>query len=255
MADGVSADGTGVASGVREILPFPFIGGMTGDDRKFTSSRIFINGHEFEECVAILLASGNIPFIAHATSGFIPLGALGIVEESQGKTIGKISGKTPLAFIKDQLGKPLSEADLGILALATYPDPLKERFFLHTTFRFDMLTGSNTTFGSIPVGTTVRVSSAERQQLLQAVSRGIETMMQTGFTPAAAIIISCAGRKWELNSSGEEEVQAIQDVIGQAVPLIGFPSFGEFGPFLEDNGSYTESYFHNATLVICLLGA
>jgi hypothetical protein len=255
MADGVSADGTGVASGVREILPFPFIGGMTGDDRKFTSSRIFINGHEFEECVAILLASGNIPFIAHATSGFIPLGALGIVEESQGKTIGKISGKSPLAFIKDQLGKPLGEADLGILALATYPDPLKERFFLHTTFRFDMLTGSNTTFGSIPVGTTVRVSSAERQQLLQAVSRGIETMMQTGFTPAAAIIISCAGRKWELNSSGEEEVQAIQDVIGQAVPLIGFPSFGEFGPFLEDNGSYTESYFHNATLVICLLGA
>jgi hypothetical protein len=255
LADGVSADGTGVASGVNEILSIPFIGGMTGDDRKFTRSRIFHNGKEIEDGVAVLLACGSMPFITNSSSGFIPLGTDGIVEKSEGKTIDCISGQTPLAFIKEQIGKPLAMADLGILALATYSDAATDKFFMRTSYRFDMLSGAITFFGSIPVGTTIRVSGAGREQLLQAVSECIGTVTGTGFIPAAAIIISCAGRKWQLDNCGEEEVQAIQDAIGAHIPLVGFPSFGEIGPFLKDDNSYTESFFHNATLVICLLGA
>lgn len=255
LADGVTADGSAVTAGVGEILAVPFIGGMTGDDRKFTRSRIFLNGREFENSVAILIASGDIPFIAHSSSGFIPFGVPGIVEESQGKTIGRISGQTPLAFIKEQVGKPLAMADLGILALATYSDSAPESFFMRASYRFDMLTGAITTFGSIPTGATIRVSGAGRDQLLQAVASCIKTVTDSGFIPAAAVIISCAGRKWQLDNCGEEEVQAIQDAIGLQIPLIGFPSFGEIGPFLKDDGTYTGSFFHNATLVICLLGA
>ena len=255
LADGVTADGTGVAAGVGEILSIPFIGGMTGDDRKFTRSRIFLNGLEIEDGVAILLASGSMPFITHSCSGFIPIGALGTVEESHGKSIGRISGQTPLAFIKEQVGKPLAMADLGILALATYTESAPDRFFMRTTYRYDMLTGAITTFGSIPTGATIQVCGAGREQLLQAVQYCIDTVVCAGFTPAAAVIISCAGRKWQLDNCGEEEVQAIQEAIGLQIPLVGFPSFGEIGPFLTDDGTYTETFFHNATVVICLLGA
>ena len=255
LADGVTADGSGIAAGVNKILSIPFIGGMTGDDRKFTRSRIFLDGREIEDGVAILLASGGMPFITHSSSGFLPIGASGIVEESQGKTINRISGQTPLAFIKEQVGKPLAMADLGILALAAYSDSSPDQYVMRASYRFDMLTGAITTFGSIPAGTTIRVSGAGREQLLQAVSSCIEKVLHTGFTPAAAVIISCAGRKWQLDNCGEEEVQAIQDAIGLQIPLVGFPSFGEIGPFLKDDDSYTESFFHNATLVICLLGA
>jgi hypothetical protein len=255
LADGVTADGTGIASGVRELFSFPFIGGMTGDDRKFTHSRIFLNGRVVEDGVAILLASGSMPFVTHSASGFIPIGAPGTVEESHGKTIQRIGDQTPLTFIKDQIGKPIAEADLGILALAAYTDQSQEQFFQRVLFRFDKLTGAITTFGSIPTGTTVRVSGADREQLLQAVSSCIETAVRSGFTPAAAIIISCVGRKWQLDTCGEEEVQAIQDAIGHHIPLVGFPSFGEIGPFFRDDGTYTESFFHNAACVICLLGA
>jgi hypothetical protein len=255
LADGVTADGTGVASGARDFFSFPFIGGMTGDDRKFTRSRIFLNGRVIEDGVAILLASGGMPFITHSASGFVPIGAQGTVEESHGKTIQRISGQTPLAFIKDQIGKPIAEADLGILALAAYTDPSQEQFFQRVLFRFDKRTGAITTFGSIPTGAIVRVSGADREQLLQAVSNCIEAVVRTGFIPAAAIIISCVGRKWQLDTCGEEEVQAIQDAIGHHIPLVGFPSFGEIGPFFKDDGTYTESFFHNAACVICLLGA
>lgn len=255
LADGLTADGTGVVAGVSEIISFPFIGGMTGDDRKFTRSRILYNNREIEDGVAILLATSGMPFITHSASGFVPIGNQGIVEDSQGKTIQRISGQTPLTFIKEQVGKPIAEADLGILALATYVDSTTERFIMRASFRFDMLTGAFTTFGSIPTGATIRVSGAGRDQLLHAVKNCVESVMLTGFIPAAAIIISCAGRKWELDSCGEEEVQAIQAAIGHNIPLIGFPSFGEIGPFLKEDGTYTESFFHNATIVICLLGA
>jgi hypothetical protein len=255
LADGVTADGTGVASGINEILSIPFIGGMTGDDRKFTRSRIFLNGKEHVDSVAVLLASNSMPFVTHSSSGFIPLGAAGIVEESHGKTIASISGKTPLSFIKEQVGKPLAMADMGILALATYSDSSPDKHIMRTSYRFERMTGAITIFGSIPVGTTIRVSGAGREQLLQAVSDCIETVTSSGFIPAAAIVISCAGRKWQLDNCGEEEVQTIQDAIGAHIPLVGFPSFGEIGPFLKDDGRYTESFFHNSTLVICLLGA
>jgi hypothetical protein len=255
LADGVTADGTGVAAGVREILSIPCIGGLTGDDRKFTRSRIFLNGREIEDGVAILLASGTLPFVTTASSGFVPIGAPGTVEESHGKTIGRISGQTPAAFIKGQIGKPLAEADLGILALASYIDPERERFVMRASYRFDMLSGAIEIFGSIPTGSTVRISGANREQLLTAAAECIESLVRTGFKPAAAIVISCAGRKWELENCGEDEVSLIQDVLGQHIPLVGFPSFGEIGPFRRNDGTYSESLFHNTTLVICLLGA
>lgn len=255
LADGVSADGTGIVSGARQVLPCPFIGGMTGDDRKFTRSRIFLNGRAVADGVGILLASGAPPFSVHTVSGFLPIGAPGTVEASQGKTIRRVGGQTPLAFVRNQIGTPLAEADHGVLAFATYPDPAQDRFYMRASARFDAQTESITLFGSIPEGASIRVSSITRERLLHAVTECMEKVTRSGFTPAAAIIISCAGRKWQLNSRGQEEVQAFQDAVGRQVPLVGFPSFGEIGPYLKEDASYTAPFFHNVSLVICLLGA
>lgn len=130
LADGVTADGTGVASGVREVLTIPFIGGMTGDDRKFTRSRVFLNGEAVEDGVAVLLAKGDLPFFTSTTSGFTPIGVPGVVEVSHGKTVGRIGGRTAQAFIREQIGKSLAESDHGIIALATYTDATMQHFFM-----------------------------------------------------------------------------------------------------------------------------
>ena len=71
---------------------------------------------------------------------------------------------------------------------------------------------------------------------------------------AAAVVISCAGRKWLLEDRGEEEVEQVLAALGQRIPLVGFPSFGEIGPFRKPDGAYTETFFHNVTFVICSIG-
>lgn len=254
LADGAKADGSGIAAGIESVIRVPFFGGLTGDDRKFTRSRILLNGQELEDAVSILVASGELPYSVTAASGWTPMGAPGNIEESESSTIRIIDGMSAQAFMKEQLGKPLGEADLGIVPLAAYSEAGDEYFFLRTPSHMDPETGAITTFGSIDTGTRVRVCTATRKDVLEGVRKSLEDVNDGKFVPAAALIISCAGRKWLLNNTGEEEIAPVLTAFGKKIPLVGFPSFGEISPFRKPDHTYTRTFFHNVTFVICLLG-
>lgn len=256
LADGAKADGHAIVNGVAAELTGPFFGGLTGDDRKFTGSRVFLNGREYEDAVAILTGCGEVAFAVNAASGWTPLGAEGVVEDIRGCEIRTISGLNPQEFMARQLGKPLSESDLGIVPLAAYQAGSSEHFCLRAPSHLHADSGAVTTFGSVEQGTSVRVCTASRGDVIRGVTdamRGLEHGT-LGFAPSAAIIISCAGRKWLMADKGEKELSAFFEQLGCAVPLIGFPSFGEISPFRCGDGGYTAVSFHNVTLVVCLLG-
>lgn len=61
-----------------------------------------------------------------------------------------------------------------------------------------------------------------------------------------AILISCVGRKLVLKQLVEEEVEAVQDVLGEQALLTGFYSYGELAPFLKD----AKCELHNQTMTI-----
>ncbi len=256
LADGAKADGNAVVEGIAAEISGPFFGGLTGDDRRFTSSRVFLNGREYEDAVAILSGCGDLEFAVNASSGWTPVGHAGVVEEIQGCEIRTISGRSAQEFMAGALGKPLGEADMGVASLAAYQDDSTEHFFLRTPSHLHADTGAVTTFGSIERGTVVRVCSASREDVMRGVRdamRGLP-VSSLGFVPSAAIIISCAGRKWLLADRGEKEISAFAEHLGGSVPLIGFPSFGEISPFRLEDGFYTTVGFHNVTFVVCLLG-
>lgn len=68
------------------------------------------------------------------------------------------------------------------------------------------------------------------------------------------MVISCAGRKWLLEDRANEEVEQVLATLGQRIPLVGFPSFGEISPFRKPDGTYSDTFFHNVTFVICAIG-
>lgn len=255
LADGAMADGHAIATGIAAEITEPFFGGLTGDDRKFTSSRLFLNGSEYEDAVAILTGCGDIGFAVNAASGWTPIGSEGVVEDNSGCEIRRISGQPAQEFMADQLGKPLGESDLGVVPLASYQAGSTGHFCLRTPSRLHADTGAVTTFGSVGKGTVVRVCNASRDDVIRGVSDAMEglTPASLGFTPSAAIIISCAGRKWLLADSGAKELSAFFKRTGYSIPMIGFPSFGEIAPFRIEDGTYTSVSFHNVTFVVCLL--
>jgi len=256
LADGARADGHAIVNGVAAEIPGPFFGGLTGDDRKFTGSKVFLNGKEFDDAVAILTGYGNLDLAVNAASGWTPVGEEGVVEDNLGCEIRTISGQNAQAFMAGQLGKPLGESDLGIVPLAAYQAGSREHFCLRTPSQLHPDSGAVSTFGSVENGSVVRVCSATKEDVLKGVEDAMLglTAESLGFVPAAAIIISCAGRKWLMSDKGEKELAAFMQRLGKAVPLVGFPSFGEISPFRLADGAYTTVSFHNVTLVICLLG-
>jgi hypothetical protein len=255
FADGVKADGSRIVSGLATVLETPFIGGLAADDRKFLKSRIFVDGEVFEDAVGVLAARGPISFIVNSASGWCPVGATGVVEETHGSTVDRISGMTPQAFLREQIGKAPGETDLGIVPLATYDAAGQGHYFLRTPSSFDPVSGAATMFGSVEKGASVRVCTATRDDVLHAVEQAMWRTKRAHFEPCGALVVSCAGRKWMLEEGTDAEVEKVLEAVGRRIPLVGLPSFGEIGPFLDPRGAYTPTFFHNVTFVVCLFGA
>jgi hypothetical protein len=65
-------------------------------------------------------------------------------------------------------------------------------------------------------------------------------------SPALALLISCVGRKLVLKQRVEEELEAVRDVLGNDVAMIGFYSYGEIAPASDSRCSE----LHNQTMTI-----
>ncbi len=255
LADGTTADGTQVVAGISSVVSGPVFGGLAGDDRRFHSARVFQGERDHVDSVAVLLGRGPLPWAVSAASGWQPVGVAGRVEAVDGCEIHRIGSQSAGAFVTDQVGKPLGQIDLGIIPLAAYPSGLEGAHFLRSPSRMDE-DGSLTTFGSIPKGTLVRACTATREDVLRGVSLAVRALREgrLGFEPKAALVVSCAGRKWLLEDRGEREISALFEALGAKIPMVGFPSFGEISPLRTPAGTYSEPYFHNVTFGLALLG-
>jgi hypothetical protein len=254
LATGTSADGSLLVEGVREVLTIPVFGGLSADDRQFARSMVFLGDQVSQDCVLVLVAGGSIDFRLNAASGWAPTGKAGVVTSATGNTISRIDQQTAAAFVHDQVGATLGTADLGVIPLAAFCSPEDTTYYLRTPSATNPATGEMTLFGQIPTGSRVRVCTSTLAEIIGGVDAAVNPLTGTTFVPGCAIVISCAGRKWLLPESGREELQRLTELLGN-IPLVGFPSFGEIGPFRQADGSYTAPHFHNVTFVVCLLGS
>ncbi|MDQ1354019.1 MAG: hypothetical protein QG657_4328 [Acidobacteriota bacterium] len=250
----LTCDGVKVVEGVASVLKAPFIGGLTGDDWQFKKGFIFANGEVYQNAVGILGMSGEFSFAMNSASGWKPMGKTGIVEESHGNVIGYIGGKKAVDFIEEQFGMPPAEAALGVISLAVYETEQFEHFFLRTSREFNLESGEITCFGSINTGSPVRLCNATEDDVLAGVNEALAGTGELGFVPAFAVVISCGERKWLLRDRVSEETNRLFDTLGKKIPLVGFSSFGEIGPFRRKDGSFTTVFFHNVSYVVLLIG-
>ena len=72
-----------------------------------------------------------------------------------------------------------------------------------------------------------------------------------GARPEAALLFSCATRKFLLGTRAGREIELAREVLGDAVPIAGMYCMGEIAPMAS--GDMTR--FHNATMVSVLLGS
>ncbi|WP_296449598.1 FIST signal transduction protein [Rhodoferax sp. UBA5149] len=248
-------DASRIETVVRDEVDVPVVGGMAGDDNdKMERCCVFLDRAVVQDSLVMLAVDGPLAFQIHIGNAVSPVGAPGAIDVADGKTLHRIGGLDATAFVERETGKPFLRSDQGIVTLNILNSGnAGEKKLRAVAQDFGTESGSLNLHGGIRAGELVQVCVARPEDLVAEVDAIAARARASGFHPCAALIISCAGRKWLLGGQIEFEVRAVVDAFHGTLPVAGFPSFGEIGPLFHE-GRYTRNLFHNMTYVLLLLG-
>ena len=251
--ESLTASGVAIVDSLRAKLGkyFPIVGGIAGDQWKFTGSYQFFANEVLQDSLPILLLTGPIDFSIGVSSGWIPVGDHSVVTKATHNTVFEIGGKPALAYYQRYFGPEVKPP--GELPLAVYSED-DDNYYLRAPIAYDKDQGSITFAGDLPEGSKVRLTQAHRDGILAATNIALQMALDnfpTQSQPDAALVFGCAGRKQLLGTRTVEESQILLDHLPEKLPMVGFYTYGEIAPVAL--GKPTR--FHNNTLIVVLLGS
>ncbi len=248
------ADATRIEAVIEREISVPVVGGLAADDNRMQTCYLYHGSEVLQDGIVMLAAEGALRFDISVGNALTAIGQAGLVNSAAGTHVEQIDGVPAMEFIERETGKPVLQTDRGILTLEVVnPAQPAERRLRSIVPDFSAGQGQLGLYGGIEAGKQVRVCLASPSELMAEVYRLAARREVLGFEPAAALVVSCAGRKAILGSAIEVEVSAIAKAFPQGLPLAGFPSFGEMAPLRNGDG-YTPNLFHNMSYVLLLLG-
>jgi hypothetical protein len=209
----------------------------------------FHGDRALHDSAPILLFSGPLVFSFGAEAGWRPIGRKGTVTRVSNGRLDEIDGQPAIAFFERYLGT--GGQPTAANPLAVYAGDAAD-FYLRAPAGFDVATGSIMLAGAIAVNEVVQLTVAVTDEIFDGTQSAVSKAIKgypPGLKPEAALIFSCAIRKYVLGSRTGTEVEILRRELGAALPLCGFYSFGEIAP--DDSGT---SRFHNETMVAVVLG-
>jgi hypothetical protein len=203
-----------------------------------------------QDGVVLLLFSGPVAWSTAIGTGWRTIGATGTVTRARVGEVHEIDGHPAIEFVRRYLdvtgpasfGNPLAIVEAG-----------GDESYLRAIVGSDPASGSVLTPGSIPVGATVQLTTANTDDILAGTKAALAratAAFPAGSHPEAALIFSCAVRRFLLGSRTRVETELARSEYGLDMPVAGFYCSGEFGPI---RGTAT-SRLLNETFVTLLLG-
>jgi len=198
----------------------------------------------------VLLFSGPIAHSTALGTGWRTLGATGAVTRAGSGVVHEIDGQPAITFLARYLdvtgpasfGNPLAVVEAG-----------SDESYLRAILGTDPTSGSIFVAGVIPVGAVVQLTTAETAEILagaESALRRATAEFPASARPEAALIFSCAVRRFLLGSRTRVEADLARTVYGASMPIAGLYCNGEIGPV---RGTASSRYF-NETFTTLLLG-
>ena len=242
------------------------MGGFLGDNGQFKETFQFYNGKCYRgDCVSAVVISGNDQYVTSTgvRSGFEPIGGKLYCTKADKNVVQEFEGIRALDLLKDLLGKKLSkrlpeiclEYPFGLIdSKATIGD--QEYFQLRTGFAVNEDDGSIILAGSIPEGSAITLTTGSRADVINAAKQAAIQAKEglLGALPKLVLMFSCFGRKMLLGRRTHEEIDAVKEVFGKDIPIIGLYTYGEFGPIDKNTDELQAARFHNETIVLWTIG-
>lgn len=238
---------------------FPVVGGLATDNRQRSACYIYVGREVVSDALFVLAACGDLRFSIALANSPQTVGRAGIVDAAQGTQLLRIDGISATEFIERETGKPILHTDRGVLSLLVSDPQAEDEKRLRSIVRdVPKQPGTLALFAAIAAGNRVQLCRNSPDDLIADVRTvaAAEAGRGSARAVAAALLISCSGRKLVLGQRMDEEVGALTAAFSRALPLAGFLSAGEVAP-LRRNGApdaYTRNLFHNMSCVLLLIG-
>jgi hypothetical protein len=253
LSDGLNMNGSNLVEGINLATPSTVLvtGGFAGDDEQFIESVIMVNGVvKSNRVIAVGFYGDSIEVKSGCFSGWSEFGILRKITKSKGNIVYEIDGKPALDLYKKYLGdyaKDLPKSALNF-PISIKRDRADEQNLIRSVLGIDEDNRALIFAGDVPEGYYARLMKASIDGLIDGAFRASNQIGDIR-GEALGIVISCVGRKLVLKQLVDEELEAISEILGNSVTLIGFYSYGELAPF---NGSDV-CEFHNQNLVVTLI--
>ena len=250
ISNGQHVNGSELVRGMMAHLPagVAVTGGLAGDGAQFTSTLTVADaGARDRGIVALGLYGKGLRVGYGSLGGWDAFGPQRIITRSKGNVLYELDGQPALALYKKYLGE--HAAGLPATGLL-FPLSVRNEGgsnLTRTILGVDEKDQSLTFAGDMPQGSMARLMKANFDRLVDGAQGAARAAL--GEPAELAILISCVGRKLVLRQRVEEELEAVQDVLGPSVAMAGFYSYGEICPSAPN----ASCELHNQTMTITTL--
>jgi hypothetical protein len=255
VSEGSFVNGSDLIDGLEQDMnnSIAITGGMCGDDTRFEKTLASYKENPKEGEVVLIGFYGDTLDISFASfGGWTPFGPERTITSSNGNILFEIDGKPALDLYKYYLGDKASQLPQASLLypLNVIPEG-KNEAVVRTILSINEANNSMVLAGDVPVNSRVQLMMASIDAIASGAQHAAELANENRKNTAQlALIVSCIGRKLVMNQRVEEELEQVQEIIGDHVAIAGFYSYGEIAPFSGKNNSCE---LHNQTMTLTLI--
>ena len=253
LSDGLNVNGAELVKGLHSITEntVSITGGLAGDGSDFNHTFVIHNEEVSSQRIVALGFYGedlNIGF--GSKGGWDSFGIERLVTKSKDNVLYELDGQPALELYKSFLGeKAKNLPSSGLLFPLSMRDESNRRPVVRTILGVNENEQSLRFAGNIPQGSYVRLMKANVDRIISGAEQSaIISNDAIDQAPQLAFLISCVGRRLVMKQLVEEEVEAVNEVLGKNVITTGFYSYGEIAPF----NKFSPCELHNQTMTITL---
>lgn len=253
LADGLNLNGSELVRGINACLGHVSVtGGMAGDGARFQQTYVISDepGKE-RRIVAVGFYGDDLVISAGCYSGWSEFGGDRLITKSNGNVLYELDHRPALNLYKEYLGEFAAELPNSGMR---FPLSIRERGgkpeVIRTLLGINEAEKSITFAGNVPEGYLARLMKPNIDVLIEGAKLAAEQITQVKDCMALGLVVSCMGRKIVMSQLVEEELEAIEKVLGKQVRLTGFYSYGEIAPFPNDN---FRCQLHNQTMTLTVV--
>lgn len=250
LSDGLQVNGSELAKGLN-LAAIPATGGLAGDGTRFAQTWVMADAPAKIGRIAGLGFYGDVTVKSGCFAGWEEFGAERIVTRSTGNVVYEIDGEPALDLYKKYLGEQAADLPSSGLRFPLSIQASKtDLALIRTLLGVNEAEKSLTFAGDVPQGYLCKLMRTNLDSLIESAGLAAEAAQpEQENVEGLCLVVSCVGRRLVMGQLTEEELEIVQETLGDATAITGFYSYGELAPFSD----IMQCQLHNQTMTLTTL--